>query len=412
MTADTSVEVLVPALGRMPLADLQQRIVDAPRHEPYGDEILALCAEFSKRLGRAARGMPELQALAFWMRRAELVRLRDQFAALASDNLRLVPRGVVLHVPPANVDTIFVYSWLLSALAGNVNVVRLSSRQTPQTTLIREVLTEVLAEAPESLSHSTIMVSYGHEQEITTALSQLCDVRVIWGGDRTVNAVRQSPLPVHATELTFPDRFSMSALGTRAWLEADEATRAMQIEKFFNDSYWFDQLGCSSPRLVTWVGGTDAEAQEAADTFFTDLRAMVQAKSYEVEAATAIAKMTFSYGSALDHDLAGRQVWGNEVTVLELDRFDDVRGEFCGAGLFWSLHVAELAELAPQVRRADQTLSHFGIGRDALLAFAASVNGRGIDRVVPFGEALTFNRFWDGHDLLQAFLRRVWVDAD
>ena len=44
-----------------------------------------------------------------------------------ADALRF-PRGLVFHVPPANVDTIFVYSWALSALAGNSNVVRISSR--------------------------------------------------------------------------------------------------------------------------------------------------------------------------------------------------------------------------------------------------------------------------------------------
>ncbi|MFC6804089.1 acyl-CoA reductase [Deinococcus caeni] len=40
-----------------------------------------------------------------------------------------MPRGLVFHVPPANVDTIFIYSWLMSVLAGNRNVIRLSSRE-------------------------------------------------------------------------------------------------------------------------------------------------------------------------------------------------------------------------------------------------------------------------------------------
>ena len=26
------------------------------------------------------------------------------------------------------------------------------------------------------------------------------------------------------------------------------------VGRFFNDSYWFDQMACSSPRLVVWIG--------------------------------------------------------------------------------------------------------------------------------------------------------------
>src|SRR5229473_1854189 len=60
-------------------------------------------------------------------------RVADFLAGLARrlltpGGVRRFPRGLVFHVPPANVDTIFVYSWALSALAGNRNVVRISPR--------------------------------------------------------------------------------------------------------------------------------------------------------------------------------------------------------------------------------------------------------------------------------------------
>jgi hypothetical protein len=48
-----------------------------------------------------------------------------------------------------------------------------------------------------------------------------------------------------------------------------------------------------------------------------------------------------------------------------------------------------------------------GFAGDELARFVRAVNGRGIDRIVPFGEALTFGRFWDGYDLLQELTRRV-----
>ena len=34
----------------------------------------------------------------------------------------------------------------------------------------------------------------------------------------------------------------------------------------------------------------------------------------------------------------------------------------------------------------------------------------GIDRIVPMGKALTFNRYWDGYDLLAEMIRHVYVE--
>ena len=42
---------------------------------------------------------------------------------------------------------------------------------------------------------------------------------------------------------------------------------------------------------------------------------------------------------------------------------------------------------------------------------ARSINGRGIDRFVPIGQALAFGSVWDGLDLLHEFSKRVVVDA-
>ena len=78
-----------------------------------------------------ARMYPELTALAFWMRKANLERLRTDLEQ-RQGNALLVPRGTVLHIAPSNVDTIFVYSWFLSLLTGNRNIVRFSSKVSVQ----------------------------------------------------------------------------------------------------------------------------------------------------------------------------------------------------------------------------------------------------------------------------------------
>ncbi|WP_426508590.1 hypothetical protein ACPPVO_58855 [Dactylosporangium sp. McL0621] len=73
--------------------------------------------------------------------------------------------------------------------------------------------------------------------------------------------------------------------------------------------------------------------------------------------------------------------------------------------------MGSLAELAPAIRRKDQTLAQFGFTRAELDDFVTLVAGRGLDRIVPFGQALTFAGVWDGLDLLHEFTRIITIAA-
>lgn len=391
-------EVLAPPLGPAGAADVASWASTAPRREPYCDETLSRVAGLARRLSKSAGRAGDLQALAFFMRRSELSRLRDEYQRLSDGPVRLVPRGVVLHFPPANVETMFVYSWVLSELAGNVNVVRLPERRGPISELILAAFAEV--------SDSTAVVSYPHDDETTFTLSQACDVRVVWGGDQTVAALRRVPLRPDATELCFADRSSLAVLDADRYLALDAASRAGLAERFFADAYWFDQLGCSSPRVVVWVGEPGAAAR-AGQAFFSELLSVVARRGYRVDTATALAKLTYAARAAADHPGARVERPANELTVIDADGFVDVGPDFCGAGTFWQVRVGTLEDLAGVLGRRHQTLAHFGFDRHELAGLVGALAGRGVDRVVPVGEALSFGRWWDGHDLLQAFLRYV-----
>jgi hypothetical protein len=173
---------------------------------------------------------------------------------------------------------------------------------------------------------------------------------------------------------------------------------------------WFDQAGCSSPRLVVWCGEQDASARASA-AFFAELESIVEAKHHEVELGHAMAKLLFTYQAALDGRISAQQRLSNELSVLTVDTLSAFDRAHPGAGLFFVAHVRELGDIASFVTRRDQTLGHFGFSRDELAALVAKLAGRGLDRLVPLGQALTFNRFWDGYDLLQEFTRRVYLEV-
>ncbi len=406
-----TVTQIVPKQEAVELHELLERLSDAQgRAVPFNDSVLDFCARFSTSLFRdsEARLYPELQALAFWMRKSELVRMKAEFESLQTDSTLLMPRGLVFHIPPSNVDTIFIYSWILSVITGNTNVIRVSDRAAEASAVICRIFNAVAAESDPSIARNTVMLRYGREREITAAVSEKADVRVIWGGDATVGTIRSIPLPPHAQELTFPDRYALAVIKAGAYRTAELSERQSLAGKFYNDTFWFDQMACSSPRLVVWVGERE-DCERAAGDFYDELEREVARKNYSLATGPRLNKLTFAYRAILDQPVTQFRQAGPECAVLTLNKVSDLDREHCGGGLLFQAYATQLSDITSLVIRRDQTLTQFGFSNHELRAFAISLNGRGIDRIVPIGQALNFNRFWDGYDLLREFTRTVYL---
>jgi hypothetical protein len=401
---DIELEQRVPEPRRVRLQPRLAELLRAPCAEPFAPEVLEFFGELSRQLfgSEAARGWPEIQALAFFLRRASLQRLQAEFCAKSADR---APRGTVFHVPPGNVETLFCLGWALSALVGNRNLVRLSPRRSAVTDVLVQILNEALARDSSGVAGRTLMVEYGHEQEVSQALSACCDVRVIWGGDETVRALRSLPLPPRAIELTFPDRLSYMALASERVLELGDGELGALAEQLFNDAYWFDQLACSSPRALICCGPRE-NGIAAAHRLLSALARVIEHRGARAAPSTAIAKRLYAERLAIDTGASGLQWFSNELVAVEVSSLDALRQrEHCGGGLFLLLHASRLQELSEQVTARDQTLTYFGFESAELHAFARDVQGRGLDRIVPVGKALDLSHVWDGYDLLESFSR-------
>jgi hypothetical protein len=407
----TTVDQRFPAAAPIGVGDLLAEVTSEPaggRLRVGDPRVSDFLVAFARRLlaPSVARRFPELASLGFFLRRGELE--KTVAAATPPAGQLRFPRGVVFHVPPANVDTIFVYSWALSALAGNPNVVRISSRSAGAAVAVLDALNATLADAHPAIAQTQRMVTYGHDDETTAALSLGCDLRVIWGGDRSVTEIRRHPLGPAARDLTFPDRSSFAVISAAGWREADDTTRRDVAIWLYNDSYWFDQAACASPRAVYWVGAPES-VQRAGAELFDLLSEIVESKHPDVDAAMAVEKRVSTYGLAAEGVANAVRFRGNEIATLELAAPELIPRRWLGVGTFPQAQVGSLTELVSVVERRDQTVSHFGFGADELVSFAEQLAGRGVDRLVPIGEALTFSSVWDGYDLLREFTRLTTV---
>lgn len=377
----------------------------------FTDERVALLDRLSQRMlaHGPLRSDAASVALAFWLRKANLARLRGEFAARvgASEESVIVPAGRVFHIAPANVDTLFVYSWALSFLCGNRNVVRLSTRTGGVVEELIHVIGALMKTEP-LLAADNCFVQYERSEAVNAALSQWCSHRIVWGGDATVEALRRAPLHPHASERAFASKYSWSVLRASAWLAADAAARAALAERFFNDVFWFDQMACSSPQVIFWIG-TETEKTEAVRGFETTLTDVVRRKLPEgTDAAVAVQRRNRAFslatGEGVQFDRA--QTAFTAVQVRDRAALDK---EICGGGFLIHAGAASLAETVSFVTDADQTVTHFGFTAEELREFAAAAGARGLDRVVPVGEALAFAPDWDGYSLMRDFVRTVTV---
>ncbi|URM33473.1 acyl-CoA reductase [Cytobacillus firmus] len=385
-----------------------ESIITAKPLSPFHPEVLSFLQSISKAIlkDHSYRRYPELVALAYWLRKAHLSEMQESYVKKAGERMVLA-RGTALHFAPSNVDTIFVYSWVLSMLAGNSNILRISGRKQEQTELLLRAIINGLEDYPEVASRTAIL-TYEHNNETTQYLSERCHIRVIWGGDETVKAIRSIPLAPLATELAFPDRFSLSVLEAGAVLNADDHEFNGLIKNFYNDGFWFAQMACSSPRLIVWTG-EEKSIESAQDRFWTQLNSYLDEHLEEYSPALQVQKLTTGY-SLSDKESVVNFLHLPNFSRLKVNNIDlDIRERHCGGGLFVELDLPQLYDLIPFLDDKDQTLSYFGFTKSQLMEFAEGVGNRSIDRIVPIGQALDFEGIWDGYDLLMHFTREIVI---
>jgi hypothetical protein len=396
------VAVLLPRDGAL------AALLATPPLMPFSAEVTGFIDDLGKglRADPASRAFPELVALGFWARRANIERLRMGFVAGPADALRM-PRGTAFHVAPSNVDTIFVYSLLLSMLAGNNNIVRISSRAGEQSGHLLNVLDRAIAGAGPAIRARIAIVRYDHDKAITDALSAACDLRIVWGGDATVGLVRTSPLAPAGTELVFPNKYSLAVFDAAAWMaDADQAGTA---RRFVNDALWFGQMACSSPRALVWRGTATAAAAASA-SFWAAVETAAAAAALPFDDASAVAKLLAEQGLGI---AGGAHVLGTASNRVRIVRADGLAGlgaaAAAGNGFVREFRVDDLGALMPQVARNWQTIVSHGIDGDDWRAALATTRPPGIDRIVKVGQALDFDAIWDGVDLLTAMTRMVAI---
>lgn len=382
------------------------KFIKQPTDTPFSDSIIEFLSALSGSLMRdkASRLYPDVITFAYFCRKANLLKLKSEYT---KNEIRL-GRGIVFHIAPSNVPVNFGYTFVTGLLAGNKNIVRISSKEFPQVDLIIKHI-NIIAQQPEhqEVGSRLIFIKYDHSSEANTEFSAMADVRIIWGGDATISTIRKSELQPRAFDICFADRYSIAAINTDAIMVAENAEIKKLAESFYNDIYLFDQNACTSPHIIFWKKSENIIA--AKKRFWNAVHKLV-ANKYNLQAVLSVDKLTAFYRQAVCMDSVKEEMPDNYVVRTQLYQLPNNIDSFrCAGGYFSEYDIDNLNEITPIITNRYQSLAYYGFSVNDLMAFVLENRLQGIDRIVPFGETTIFSLTWDGYNLIETLSRKISI---
>ena len=372
---------------------------------PLDKNVCEFLNFFSQKLisNKEARKYSDLIALSFWCSKKNINKLKERF----SFNEKRLGRGLIFHVTPSNVPTNFFYSLIFGILSGNSNIVKVPSNDFPQIDLICKILNEILKIKKFNYFKNYIcIVKYKDEKlnDSTKILSENCDLRVIWGGDNTINQLREYKILPHANDITFGDKYSLSIINSKIFDKISKKKLSSLIKNFYNDTYLVDQNACSSPHLILWHG---KKSKSAKLKFWNELNKKIL-KDYQLP-MNAITEKYNKYCIDLTKKYIKRgHIFSQSLYTIELNKLyldlESLRGKW---GYFYEINIDNIDEMTNYITKKFQTLTYFGFNKKFFEKYIKNNKPLGIDRIVPIGKGLNIGLFWDGYDVIKTLSRVV-----
>ncbi len=372
---------------------------------PYDKEVLDFLGDLSEDLNltKDIKNYPDIKTFAFFCRNKNLIKLKKNFL-VSSRDIRL-GLGLIFHITPSNIPTNFAYSLIFGLLTGNSNIVKVPSRDFKQIDIISKSINKILSKKYKKVKEMIKIVKYKNNESFTKKISSICDARLIWGGDQSIENIRKYNLHASAIDLTFADRYSLCIIDTKKFLKAKYDNLTRIVERFYNDTYAADQNACSSPHMVLWLGN---KSHKAKSKFWEELSKLVE-KKYNLTHDAAIEKYTELCKKIInDKNVKSFRTYTNNVYTVVLKNLngslDTYRGKW---GFFYEYDIKKLEQIKKYINKKFQTLTYFGVEKVDLKDFIIKNKLQGIDRIVPIGQALDIGFYWDGYDINNILTRVV-----
>ena len=325
----------------------------------FDDKVIDFLNELSGLFMKDAayRQFPEIYSLGFWCRGAHIRKIREEFFDHRDEDSRK-GTGLVLHIAPSNMPTMFAYSWITSLLAGNPNIVRLSERSSDITEAALRGIDSVLSRPEfEDLKKQNAFISFPRGHKALGYISDKAKARVIWGGDETVEKICSIPKADDCIDITFPDKYSIALFKLSDFKDIDEKELKHLAHLFYNDTLGADQNACSSPKTIFWLNDAGLQDAEAIKEKWWNAFAE-EAKNYDLQPWISTEKYrTLCRMYATLKGLGTVKRWGNRLYVVPAGNngrsLTELEARF---GIFYEMEIESLDEMMPYMEGKIQTI--------------------------------------------------------
>ena len=369
---------------------------------PERQDLVARVGETLLRGGVGADGAA--RHFGFWIRRGAVRKLAVGFQGRLPAQTSARARGLVFHLPPQNVETVFLYSWTLSYLAGNANVTRLPQELSET---MRNVCSLFLDELQAVGDATQLFIHYPSTSDLGALISKCSDARVVWGGDAKVAAFAPLPLRNGGKSIWFGDRSSFSVLKGAALQELNDEGRSALARRLFNDIFVFDQMACSSPHVL-YVVGDEGIHRPAVEPLLKSLAHLATVSGQTSATGHFMRKMVAAHRAAAI-GAASAIEWRDASLTSVVSSASGRPADRIGGGFLWIVYISSTRDLSTLATERDQTVTHFGFKPEEVGDLTEVVAQSGISRFAPVGSALDFDFVWDGYDISFELTRLVRI---
>jgi hypothetical protein len=251
------------------------------------------------------------------------------------------------------------------------------------------------------LRHHVRVEHFDRTDARNAAFSTDAALRVVFGSDDAVAAVSALPHPASSALLGFGDHVS------QAWISPGASRDSQVIDALVRVFAIYGSAGCTSPRRVVVVGGSDADADALRDALVQRWPAVARAEPAAVDASECFATMQVARALGWRARLTPRS-----AAVISSGALDALSA---GGRRHLEIAPAPLAAAAAALPLNVQTIGHAGI--DAVPPAPAPILDKTglalllarspVKRIVPLARMHHMGSVWDGLPLVQSLFEHV-----
>ena len=347
----------------------------------------------------------EVISFGFWCRKNNLLNYLKDFDF---NDLR-VGRGISFHVTPSNVPLNFCYSMAFGLLSGNTCIIKISNKNFTEVNLMINHLNKTLRKKKFHFLKSIIKIFRVKKNEslISEYLSSISDLRLIWGGNNTINLFKKMNTKINTQDIFFRDRYSISVLNADNIIKINNDDFRKLINNFYNDTMIYDQNACTAPHIIYWFGSS---IKKAKNKFWNEFSLLVNNK-YKLDLFQVYDKYKIINEYLVNEPYAERvDVHNKIIYTIQLKKIPKEVQSFRGRwGVFLEVNSRSLNKLKSIIDENLQTATYFGFNKKIFDKYLKSNKINGIDRIVPVGQSLNMSLKWDGYDLMKILTRYVEI---